>query len=352
MERIWWEQVPNARLFIDKFSDILIKQESIVLHHSSPLPWYYAFVSTVQDAVRQQTASKAFVALDGTEDPGSTILKAFCSQAVRAQFRPGRRCAAFLAETNGTVLHERFILVKIPSDKQLGVWMDFVSEYLQNRKSGLDKAVFILDWQGAEPTSRRRKLEMLSYDGFVGEYDHLIFAMMTAASIPNIGSLKKNYLAELLVHVLGKDIELYVQCLNRYNDFLKNPFETVMSICEGEQPCVRGTGEPFSFSKTREEADHSVWKTQIKTLYHVLEENRVHFIHKHRVEVALHLPKLDQVYKDPDDVELGKLKWLAEKDMIALNDIEKQKIKAFSEARNKLSHLKILSFDEVDHLIS
>lgn len=85
--------------------------------------------------------------------------------------------------------------------------MTFVSDYLQGRQNGQEAAVFILNWQGSSRITRKKKLGLLTFDNFVGEYDHLIFAMMASASIKK-DTLQKNYLAEMLVQVLEQDLEL------------------------------------------------------------------------------------------------------------------------------------------------
>lgn len=131
-----------------------------------------------------------------------------------------------------------------------------------------EAAVFILNWQGSNRITRKKKLGLITFDNFVGEYDHLIFAMMASESIKK-DTLQKNYLAEMLVQVLEQDIELYLECLKRYEDFLNYPYITVQKICAETCRDAKNAG---GLSKTEEEIEYAVWSAQIKTLYHLLEE--------------------------------------------------------------------------------
>lgn len=352
MERIWWEQVPNARLYIDKITDRLVGQKSLILQHSSPFPWYPAFLSTVKDAVKRQNASKAFVTVDGDKEPGSYLLESLCGARIRAQYRPRIGHAAFLATNNETVLHERFVWVEISSEDQLQKWVSFVTEYLGSRPNGQNRAVFILNWQGSGRIAQSEQwLEILSYDSIVGEYDHLIFAMMASASLLE-GTTQKNYLAEMLVQVLEQDVELYLECLKRCADFLKSPYTIVRDICEGE---CRGTGEAYTFSKTEDEVGRAVWAAQIKTVYHILEEYRENFVSRHKNAIAAHLPIENlwgDEYKEPGDVELGALRSLVRSNRLVLTSGEAKRLEAFWDARNKLSHLTALTYEEVRFLVN
>ena len=216
--------------------------------------------------------------------------------------------------------------------------------------SDRNAAVFVLNWQGTDKMSRKKKLGFINYDSFVGEYDHLIFAMMASASIQQ-DTLPKNYLAEMLVQVLGRNIEMYLECLDRYEDFLNDPYATVQSIGE---TMYCGAEETDIFSKTEDDMNYAVWSAQIKTLYHLLEEYRGSFVSKYRDAIAKNLPiktPWGEEYKEPDDVELGTLKALACSRRVVLTDNEWKRLLAFYEARNKLSHLKVLAFHEVCDLI-
>lgn len=143
-----------------------------------------------------------------------------------------------------------------------------------------------------------------------------------------------------------------MECLKRYEDFLNNPYIAVQEICAETCRDAKNAGV---LSKTEEEIEYAVWSAQIKTLYHLLEEYRENFVTRYKDAIAKHLPiktPWGEEYKEPDDVELGTLKSLACSNRLVLTDNELKRLLAFYEARNKLSHLKVLAFNEVGYLIS
>ena len=88
--------------------------------------------------------------------------------------------------------------------------------------------------------------------------------------------------------------------------------------------------------------NHLIWLAQIKTVYPVLEEYREDFVQRHSSAIARHLPitsSYGETYDDPNDVELGTLKYMADNGMLYLSAKEYESLKTNKDARNKLSRL-------------
>ena len=349
MERIWWERVPNALSFANDIIDCLVDEKSVIIHHKEPLPWQSAFSSIVKEAVKQRNSSKTFENVSNVAEPGPYLLREFCKPEKRAQCRPSKGYAGFLAENDDIVLHERYLWVEISTPEQLDAWTSFVSDYVRIRDKRKEPAVFILDWQGKTQTSRKKGVSQFSFDDYIGEYDRVVFAMLASSSVKG-DTFLKNYLAELASNVIGNDIELYAECIEHYENFIRDPYGTTMQCAHNS---LRSDGSVFQFEKSAEQVEHDIWLTQIRTTYSVIEEFRESFVQKYRIPIKTQLPitsSYGEVYDDPNDVELGTLLFMAGTKRLLLNTKEYNKLKAFKDARNTLSHLGVLTIEEIEYL--
>lgn len=351
MDQIWWERVPNALAFTEEIIDCLVNEKSVLIQHHDSLPWQDTFEETVVNRVKQQNASKTFVSITNESSPGAYLLRECCKAEVRAQYRPSKSYATFLAETNDIVLHNRYFWVTLQNTDELEAWLDFVSEYVRTRNKKAEPAVFILDWQGKAVTAKKKGVTPFSFESCIGDYDRVVFAMLASSKVQENAFLR-NYLAELVSNVVGNDIELYTECIHRYKAFLRDPYETAMDCVSSS---LRSDYAPFAFQKSPSQVDDDIWLTQIKTIYPVVEAFRGQFVRKHSSEIQKRLPftsSYGEEYTDPNDVELGTLMFMAGNGHLHLSKAEYDQLYMFKEARNTLSHLGRLSLDEIQALIT
>lgn len=349
MERIWWNQVTNAVQFVSQITDALLNEKSIVLNYSENMPWHDFFEETVRETVKQGNSEKKFEDVINVDKPGDYILKEFCKPEKRAQFRPSKGYAKFLAESNDIVLHDRYLWVKISSEAMLNEWAAFVSDYIKARDKNSNSAVFILDWNGTSQVSGKKGLKTFSFDEFIGDYDRVVFAMLASSSVKE-RPFVQTYTAELVSQVVENDIELCAACLRNSKRFLADPYKEIKRITEFEK---RSDGTTHSFSKNADEVEHAVWLAQIRTIYPIIEEYREVFVSKYSKAISAQLPitsSYGEEYKDPQDVEIGTLKFMADNGNLTISTGEYEKLKRFKDARNKLSHLNSLSMDEINEL--
>ena len=349
MSQIWWDRVPNALALVNDTVDSLTEEKSIILQHAVPLPWRDEFIDSVKWRVMQQNSSKSFERIRDPGDPGQFLLSRFCKPEKKAQYRPSRPLAAFLAESDDIVLHERYIWVNLSSLEDLNAWAGFVSDYVQFRPKGRELATFVLEWPGAARLPRRKGINSIIFEEYIGEYDRTVFAMLASSAIAG-SSFQKNYLAELAVNVIGNDIELYSECFRRFGEFLKDPYRVIQE-CVAEE--IRSDDTDFEFTKSESDVHHAIWLTQIRTVYPILEEYRENFIQRHRADIASQLPITSSngvVYNDPDDVELGILVFIAANGGMLLSQGEYDTLVRYKDARNQLSHLGILTYEEISSL--
>ena len=348
MERIWWEKIPDALSFVTHITESLLEEKSIILQYSSRLPWRDTFVDIVKERVQQQNASKSFITVTNVDDPGKYLLEEYCKREKRTTFRPSIGYPRFFATSDDIILHQRYFWVEVNSQELLTKWCDFISEYSKLRSKDKDNAVFILEWVDPVVTSGRKGVITYSFDDYISEYDCVVFSTLAASEVREPDVIK-NYLSVLAANVVGNDIELIAACVKNYKSFLQDPYSTILKIAEEE---VRSDYSPYSFAKTPEEVAHAIWLAQIKTVYPAIEEYREKFIDRHRSEIKKCLPvtsSYGEIYIEPEDVEIGTLLFMTGENFYLPYE-EYQELKRFKNARNDLSHLKNLSFDEVKQL--
>ncbi len=350
MDSIWWNQVTNAVRFKTDMKDALLDEKSVILKCTDDMPWKNRFREYVEDAVKEVSGEKKFVSIPFVKDPGAYLLKEYCKPEKQAEYRPQKGYPKFFAESDDIVFHDRYFWVKVGDAKNLDDWSALASEYNKARPKGRKKAVFILDWQGAEKPSLKKGFTLFSFDDYIGDYDRIVFAVLASSSMRETEFLN-SYLAELVSTMIGNDIELAAECISDHAAFMSDPQACIRKIVENG---LRSDGTGFSYTKSPDEIDHLIWRAQIKTVYPQLEEYREKFVEKYYKEIKINLPisgALGDPINDPEDVELGTLLFMSGRNYINLEPQEKTRLKLFRDARNKLSHLSHLSLAEIKELL-
>ncbi len=346
MKQIWWTQVTNAVLFISKITETLIDEKSVIISYSKNMPWPDYFTETIKDIVKQQNSEKKFENIFDVNDPGKYILKEFCKSEKRAEYRPSKGYAKFFAESNDIVLHDRYLWVKISNLEMLEKWTSFVSDYCKERDKEQNSAVFILVLEGEEQINNKKGIKSFIYDDYIGEYDRVVFSMLASSRVKK-GTMRQYYLAELVSKVVENDIELCASCIKNERRFLADPYSEIQRIITDDR---RSNGEEYVFLKNETEVSRSIWLAQIRTIYPIIEEFREGFVEQHKEAIAEQLPissSYGEEYSEPEDVEIGTLKYMADNGNLNISSNDYEKLKRFKEARNKLSHLTALTLEEI-----
>ena len=350
MDRIWWERVPNAMAFIHDITESLLTEKSVILQSEQVIPWYESMVSQIKESVMQQNSSKRFEVIRHVDEPGRYLLQEFCKPEKRAAYRPVKTFSRFFAESDDIVLHARYLWVYVSSVEELEKWSAFVADYIKARGKDKETAVFILEWQGERVNKSRKGIRIISFEDYINDYDRMVFSMLASSSVREPVEVK-NYLAELASNMAGNDIELSAACVKNYKAFLRNPHGVINKIIENE---LRSDGTGFLFSGTKESVEYGIWRSQIKTIYPLIEAYRGLFVKKYNVAISKGLPitsAYGEVYRDPKDVELGTLVFMVDNGEVTIPNKEYSKLKLFKDARNRLSHLSVLSMEEIQMLL-
>ena len=350
MDRIWWEKVPNAMAFVQDVTESLLSEKSVILQSEQGIPWHESMVSQIKESVMQQNSSKRFEIIRHVDEPGRYLLQEFCKPEKRATYRPTKTFASFFAESDDIVLHTRYLWVYVSSAEELEKWSSFAADYIKARGKNKETAVFVLEWQGEKVKKSRKGIRIISFEDYINEYDHMVFSMLASSSVRESVEVK-NYLAELASNIAGNDIELSAACVKKYKEFLRDPHAVIIEIIKNER---RSNGAGFIYSSTREKIEYGIWRAQIKTIYPLIEAYRGAFVKKYSAAISKGLPitsAYGDVYSDAKDVELGTLVYMVDNDEVSIPNKEHNKLKLFKDARNKLSHLSMLSLAEIQMLL-
>ncbi len=346
MQRIWWERVPNAMCFLSAIETHLLQEKSIVVQYSNALPWQDYLVYRVQNDIREEDCSKTFKIASGVENPGKYLLEEYCKAEKRALYRPAKSYAGFLAEHDDIVLHGLYIFVDAHTDEEVNRWVEYISEYTKARGKNKEKTAFMIMYHGAHAGITRKGITWLSFDDCITEYDRIVFTTLVSASVKAPPYIK-DYLTELASSVIGNDIELCAACVQQWKEFLKSPMHLIESIVSAGR---RSDGSSYSFERQEADIHSMIWRSQIRSIYPHIEEYRQEFIRRHRSELMSVLPvesSIGEVCREPEDIELGTLIYLAGSKRLFIRSDEYEKLEKYRDARNCLSHLGILSYDSI-----
>lgn len=351
MEELWWEHITKAHKFIEDIAAAALEGTSIVLSLPANVPWRDTLLELVEGRLKQENPKNSFEVLKcPEEETGLFLLHKYCKKERRAAYRYGVSYAEFLGQCSDTVLNDRYVWVTdIPKAKN-EEWLEFLAVYhrsVQKKTPG----VFILETNDASFAKRAKKgIKKLVFDQNIGAYDKFAFCTLAAAD-NSCRDYMRPYLAELAATVCSEDIELSAACVCMGSIFMKEPSNTIRSIVE--EKC-RSNGEAYQFSKSDEEIRRSVWETQLKSIFPVIEKFRGHFVEKYYRQIKKALPASNSYGEQvtaPEDVEIGTLLYMAGCGAVSVSSWEYEELEQYRNARNKLAHLDILDLDVVDAVL-
>ena len=329
--KIWWEDLNGPRRFLVEAAEILSGGKSLIFCLPKRVPWIKIMREVLEKLLRRGTQTINFVDAENLSDePQEFVLKNFCAN--KDGFRPYNKkvYAKFLAESTGIALNDSCLWIRNASAEQIEQWISFVDDY-QKFLGGRRGGVFLLE---ADENFVRSSLEILSYSEKISGYDSFAFNIFAAADFANENHLMKQYLAELVSALTEGDVEFGAECIDRSNDLLRNPAEVFEDILwEGK----------FISGKSTDDIELAIWMTQLKLIFPLVETFRRNFIRRYEEQIKNTPPYL----WPPEEVEIGQLYGLFAQRRWLLNEKDADDLEFYREARNKLAHLKILPFEEL-----
>lgn len=351
MEQIWWNHIIKAHSFLESIVTETIGGSSILLSLPNSIPWRNTLIDIVSDRLRIENSKNKFEEIEcPKEDPGAYLLERFCKKEIRTTYRYGMSYAQFLGKCQETVLNDRYIWVSnIPINK-ISKWLDFVAEYTVNVE---DKTpgIFILEIHEDYIARKSKKgIKTLIFNQKIGNYDKYAFCAL-ASSETRCKEYLRPYLAEVVSSISGDDVELCAECVSKGIEFLHSPVETINDIIES---CYRSDGERYIFNKGKDEITVSIWESQLKYIFPLIESYRKYFIKRYFNEIKNVLP-ISNGYGEnvttPEEVEIGTIYYLVGQGDISISSAEYNELKRYRNARNRLAHMNILENEEVDVIL-
>lgn len=353
MDRVWWEQVTNANRFLEMVVSSILTGKSVAVVLPVEVPWRGKLLDMIESKVAKKSSNNSFDFIDSPEgEAGEFLLNKYCKEEKKAQYRPNKSYARFLAESDDIVLNDKFVWVKNISPSKYDEWMNFVSDYCMHVRKDLSPAVFILETNDeAMSHSAKKGVSKIIYSNEINLFDSYAFCTLAVSSV-QCKTYMKVYLAELVSNICGDDIELCSQCIQRGKLFLEDTIEVLSNI---KSQCTRSNGIGFNYIMNEETINKKVWKTQIKTIFPVIEDYRGDFIVKYNEEISQQLPITNsngEEFIEPTEVEIGTLNYMVAAGLVNIGTKEHNRLHLFKEARNTLAHLKILSIEDIDKILA
>mgnify|MGYP007101892484 CR=1 FL=1 len=335
---IWWRQITGARNFLNKVANALANGKSAVICLSEATPWLDDMREILREFLNKKFGGiKAVYEVNAASmelAPAIFVFENFCSEDIKSEFIPFGENAhvKFLAERDDITLNNACLWIR-DATEQADSWYHFIADYHKALR-GRRKGIFLLEANSDFSLTGKADIEIFSCAQEISDYDCYAFNIFIAAEFGKGDKFIKRYLAELVSNTTGLDVEKGAECIKCGGDFLKNPSK-------------------FLENKSREEIDRTIWTTQLKLLFPLLEIFRRDFVKKYEPLIEKLLPfemssgkKIDS----PDEAELGDLYSILGGQNLPQNDWEDLKI--YRDARNKLAHLSTLTLEEVQQIFN
>ena len=178
-------------------------------------------------------------------------------------------------------------------------------------------------------------------------YDINIMCMLASSNM-NLSDPLRNYLTELASLCSGNDPEFAAAMTGKGETLLKDPVGTITEIINSS---LRSKNCSFSLPT---DLDILIWRAQHKTFFSLIDQYRLGFIERFRSIIPYDKTIYNQIGEEIEDneyIELTVLKHLCDCGDMCIPNNDYDELKFFRQCRNDLSHLKILSFSDVEKLI-
>lgn len=110
----------------------------------------------------------------------------------------------------------------------------------------------------------------------------------------------------------------------------------------------------YFFNKSKEEITVSIWESQLKYIFPLIESYRKYFVKRYIRAIKNILP-ISNSYGEkvtiPEDVEIGTLFYLVGRGDIVISSTEYNELERYRNARNRLAHMNVLENEEVEAIL-
>lgn len=356
MDRLWWKQITSARKFADIILESVFSYKGSILVLPEATPWYETLREEVESGITEKDPDRSLQYIQSPEkNVGRFLMNKYCKEEKRAEYRPkpGYSEAVFLAKCTDIVMNTKIIWVTEIPRSAYDEWIVFLNDYYKNAGDVRMPATIILETSDLELAQKAKKgINKIRFDENISQYDIFTFC---ALAIAETGSPQKirPYLAELISIVCGCDVELCAECIRSWYSFCRQPYETIKKI---QAESIRSNGKEFELRLSEAEVEYKIWEAQIRHVFPTIEQYRSAFVNRHKGQLVQLLPiesTFGEVYDDAEDIELGTLYYMAKSGIFNISKAdEKKKLDEYRKMRNLLAHVKTLTFEQVEKVLT
>lgn len=319
---LWWGYVPAGVSIKENIVQQLMEGRCVLLD-TSHLPWEEELLNNVQMDVESKDAELNWIEIDAEESIGN---------------KPINYLGSFYGVDQIPV--EKMIQQKIRNLNSC-CWVRNISANESQTWIQMAKELF----GGKEKQNFRLVLELLStpvrgigkiavIDTHIERFDIYYFALSILAN-GKLGKSFQEYAATLCSELADGNVEFcYTLCKN-IDNVLRDPLSACMAREDDSQQ------------------KQLVCRAQTRSISPLIDIGRLRLISLFGSRIASILPQKDDYGTEIDDVkevELRHLVYFSRNDLLAITPKERDVLYSLYNARNAISHLNLLSYDEIQKL--
>lgn len=321
---IWWNQVSGPLAYMNEITSNVQQGISTVIKESDVDSLFFTILEDKIQQIDSAFVFETFKASDYANEIEfqNDLIARLAPKFVRKLTSPYKRLYS-----EGHLQH-RFIYFEIDTDAP---WvMNVMKEMCPLSSQG--NGVFLCITRDTAPYEGIKHLKTLDISSYISIYNLQYFAMQCLGNFETRDS-KGMYISQLAAKL--SDVNGLV-CANLAKHSL---YSDTMDVCQGMD-----TGK----------VEKAVWETQIQIFLPIIEEIRRYLILRYTEKIQHLLPKKDEFgheITDPTEMELRHLQYYGRKgDNTFFDFADDMWFKAAYNARNDLSHLKLLNRETMDTL--
>ena len=381
---LWWNEITGPSAIVQSIAEALLRAQSVMLCVPDDLPWRRRMRDAVENALRKendnlqvsyvdcQTDCDSFILPNGDIDVPTFLIKRYGLSDSYNTYRHSSNTTIQDHIIGNNILQDRVVWVKGMNRRQVKCWVDFCIKY---NPCVVGRGLFVIE--SYEHVSLPIIPNVIRVDYTASYYDALLFNNMII-SFANMSVDWKKYIAMLSAQLCGEDVELSVAFMNSENLSIMDPVRLIKSISGTEEFQRRYEAKnlrdshPFTLLRQEQYSvlQKKVWEAQLRTIYPLVEMERVAFIRANENEVLhaicsefvdyygnkRHVRQFGEILKNPYDAEIGTLYGMnhmrrAEdpyRYVLYIPDEENRKrLTLLHEIRNAIAHMTTCTVEQV-----
>ncbi len=367
-EEFWWQNVTGPHALVTSVSSALQENRSVVLQVPPDLPWRHSMRSAIQQDLRSRIDNSDVVleSIDNVDDnldhllPGRFLLNRFAPSAVSKGYREKGKTTIQTYLSAYHVLKNRIIWINGLDSESANQWIQFCHQFPSNT---VQEGLFVLEVPETLPSFNASNLRFIPFSDYISSYDVQLFNLVILGESRSLTSVWKGYIASLLANVCDADAEVSCRLLHKMDFRTTCIWDGLQELAALPEFSRRGRDESsnhifhYCRSGRQDVISYRVWKTQMQTVFPIIEMGRIQIIGTWRKEIQ-HLLDTREIlqYGEPItdlmDVELGTLFYLLQSNQLCLPDNSvRNRVQFLRTCRNKLAHSTCCSLQEIALLL-